>query len=260
MIIAFRQIKVSYLYLLTPSHYKALITTFVKKIGSMKIIAFLLFILTTVASCAQSVTDTKLTPSVFEKEIQQSNIQLLDVRTATEYKNGHIQNALQADWTKPEEFTHRIQYVTKEKPVYIYCLAGGRSKAAADWMRANGFTKVIELEGGINAWKAANKTIEGQSTETQLTLEQYLISIPQNKTVLVDFGAKWCPPCIKMAPIIADLEKNYAVMKIDAGLHTNLSQALMVEALPVFIIYKNGKEVWRKQGVATFDELKQQLK
>lgn len=34
---------------------------------------------------------------------------------------------------------------------------------------------------------------------------------------------------------------------------------MKVEALPVFIVYKNGKEVWRKQGVATFDELKKKL-
>jgi thioredoxin-like negative regulator of GroEL len=58
-----------------------------------------------------------------------------------------------------------------------------------------------------------------------------------------------------MAPVIADLEKTNTVIKIDAGLHTNLMKAMNIEAIPVFIIYKNGKEVWRKQGVTTKDEL-----
>lgn len=219
---------------------------------------FLFFVLTTCS--AQESTTAKMKPDAFEKGIERPNIQILDVRTAAEYSSGHIQNALQADWTQPEQFKDRLQYVEKEKPVYVYCLAGGRSNAATNWMRQNGFTNVIELEGGVNAWRAANKKLEGQSNEPQLSLEQYMASIPQDKSVLVDFGAKWCPPCIKMAPIVAELEKTTTVMKIDAGLHTNLSQAMKIEALPVFIVYKNGKEVWRKQGVATKEELIQQLK
>lgn len=34
---------------------------------------------------------------------------------------------------------------------------------------------------------------------------------------------------------------------------------MKVDAPPVFIVYKNGKEVWRKQGVATLEELKSKL-
>jgi rhodanese-related sulfurtransferase len=222
------------------------------------VFVFLFFVL---ASCsAQQGTAAKMKPEAFEKGIEQSNIQILDVRTSAEYNSGHIQNALQADWTQTEQFKDRLQYVEKEKPVYVYCLAGGRSNAAANWMRENGFTNVIELEGGVNAWRAANKKLEGQSNEPQLSLEQYIASIPTDKPVLVDFGAKWCPPCIKMSPIIIELEKTNNVIRIDAGLHTNLSQAMKIEALPVFIVYKNGKEVWRKQGLATKEELIQQLK
>jgi rhodanese-related sulfurtransferase len=39
-------------------------------------------------------------------------------------------------------------------------LSGVRSGKAADWLAANGFKEVINLNGGISAWKAADKKIE----------------------------------------------------------------------------------------------------
>jgi rhodanese-related sulfurtransferase/thiol-disulfide isomerase/thioredoxin len=214
------------------------------------------FLFLSLSGCkAQDASSAKMKPDAFEKAIQTENIQILDVRTASEYNSGHIENSLQADWNNQPQFLDRIQYIDKIKPVYIYCLAGGRSNAAANWMRSNGFKNVIELEGGINAWKASNMPVEGSSSEPQMTMEQYTTSIPKDKIVLIDFGAVWCPPCVQMAPVIADLEKTNTVIKIDAGLHTNLMKAMNIEAIPVFIIYKNGKEVWRKQGITTKDEL-----
>jgi thiol-disulfide isomerase/thioredoxin len=51
----------------------------------------------------------------------------------------------------------------------------------------------------MNAWKKENKPVEGMSNIPQMTIEQYWANIPKDKTTLVDFGASWCPPCIKMA-------------------------------------------------------------
>lgn len=224
------------------------------------IAGFLVFLLT--ASCNGQ--KPFLSPSDFEKGISKDSIQLLDVRTAGEFNSGHIKNALQADWTDPSQFMDRISYVDKDRPVYIYCLVGGRSNAAASWMRANGYKTVIELQGGINAWKRENKPVEGASNEPQMTMAQYLASIPNNKTVLVDFGATWCPPCVKMAPVLDKLEKEkdlgFVLLKIDAGVHTNLMKEMNIGPIPQFIIYKKGKEVWRKQGIVSKDELKDQLK
>jgi rhodanese-related sulfurtransferase len=217
------------------------------------------------ATCeGQQDSSRKLAPDAFEKGMARADIQVLDVRTSGEYRSGHIKDALLADWNDKSQFNERIQYVDKDKPVYIYCLAGGRSAAAADWMRQNGFKNVLELLGGMNAWKKENKPVEGMSNEPQMTIEQYWAKIPKDKTTLVDFGATWCPPCIKMAPVLDELESikdlNFLLVKIDAGVHTEIQKALNIDPIPVFIVYKQGKEVWRKQGMVSKEELLSQLR
>ena len=216
------------------------------------------------SSCASQNSNTKVNADEFEKGIAASNPQILDVRTAGEYMSGHIKNSLQADWRDPAQFADRISFMDKDKPVYVYCLGGGRSSAAAEWMRKNGFKSIIELDGGMNAWRMAGKQVEGSSNEPQLRIEQYKASIPTDKIVLVDFGATWCPPCVKMEPVLAQLKADKALsftfIKIDAGIHTNLIKDLNVAGIPTFIVYKNGKEVFRKQGLSTKEELAGQLK
>jgi thioredoxin len=199
----------------------------------------------------------------FEKGMVKDAAQLLDVRTVGEFNGGHLQNALWADWNNETEFDRRTSFIDKKKPVYVYCLSGGRSAAAASKMRKQGYN-VYELKGGINAWKASNKNIVGQSTEKQMTIDEYNAGIANNTTVLVDFGATWCPPCKTMEPIIEKLQKKYAgkfaLLKVDGGKDDNLLKKYNVIALPVFIVYKNGKEVWRKDGVVSETELETILK
>ena len=225
---------------------------------------YFLFLFSCFLSCSgQTDQLTKTGPEDFEKGVAGTNVQVLDVRTFKEYNTGHIKNALQADWTNSSQFSDRIQYLNKDKPVYIYCLVGGRSTAAADWMRKDGFKNVVELIGGINAWKQAEKPLEGGTNEPQMTMEQYLAAISADKMVLVDFGAAWCPPCVKMAPVIDELQNNkdlkFRLIKIDAGIHTNLMKEMNIEPIPLFIIYKKGKEVWRKEGIVSREEFLAQL-
>lgn len=226
---------------------------------------FSYLLLLSVISCqSQSNSITRVNADDFQTGIQKNIVQVLDVRTAKEYKSGHILQALQADWTNKEQFFDRIQYLDKKKSVYIYCLVGGRSAAAATWMRANGYSDVVELAGGINAWKSAGKPLEGSGNEKQMTMEEYLSSIPSDKTVLVDFGAPWCPPCVKMEPVIKEIQNDkslhFLFVKMDAGVQLDIMKALQIEPIPVFIIYKNGKEIWRKQGLVDKQEFIDLLK
>ena len=203
-------------------------------------------------SCNGIAQQTNLSVDEFQKAIEGSNMQLLDVRTPGEYQTGHIKNALQADWTNEAEFKKRASALDKSKPVYTYCLSGGRSGAAAEWLRQNGFT-AYNLSGGLSAWKRADKPVEQMEQVKQITIQEYLALVPTDKTVLVDFSAVWCPPCKKMAPVLDSLVKTdgtkFVFVKIDGGQQTSICKELNVDAFPTFIIYKKGKEVWRKQGI-----------
>lgn len=200
----------------------------------------------------------------FDKGIHQNNIQLLDVRTQKEYNSGHLKNSFLADWTDKKTFQERVQSLDKSKPVYTYCLSGGRSNAAAKWLRLNGFKEVYNLDGGIVAWKRSRKPVEGVQTAKPISSEAFFKSLPKNKTVLVDIGAVWCPPCKKMEPVIKDLQKNkgnlFSLVNVNGGEQDELAKALKADSFPTFIIYKKGKEMWRKQGIVSKEELLAQLK
>ncbi|MEO6001302.1 MAG: rhodanese-like domain-containing protein [Chitinophagaceae bacterium] len=228
----------------------------------MKMSLLLLSILLGTSSYLFSQT-TLLSPDEFEKGLTRPQVQLLDVRTAVEYQNAHIKNSLQADWVNLEQFKDRVQYLDKNRPILIYCAVGGRSNAAADWLRKNGYSDVKELKGGLTAWRANSKPTEGIPAMKQMTMAEYTQLSKSHGKVLIDFGAKWCPPCKKMEPVLSQLQKDlngsFSLANVDGGIHTDIMKELKVDALPTFIIYHNGKEIWRKQGVTDINELKKQL-
>jgi rhodanese-related sulfurtransferase len=201
----------------------------------------------------------KLSPSEFDKGIKDNSIQLLDVRTKGEYAQGHISNALQADWNNDAEFEKRTLALNASKAVYIYCLSGGRSSAAATNLRAKGFT-VYELTGGINAWKNEHLAVEGATNVvTGITLAAFNNVIATNDNVLVDFGAKWCPPCIKMNSLLDSLVKKYPsikLLKIDLDSDKEICSQFNITEIPVFHAYQKSIKINEGKGLLTFDELK----
>ena len=77
-------------------------------------------------------------------------VQLVDVRTAEEYAEGHIVGAINIDVQSPD-FAEKISVLDKSRRVAVYCRSGRRSKMAAEQLTAAGY-KVIDLDGGIQSW------------------------------------------------------------------------------------------------------------
>jgi len=208
-------------------------------------------------------TEHAVSPGEFETLLKGGgNFQVLDVRTAEEYKTGYLKSALQANWLNKKEFADRTKHLDPAKPVYIYCASGVRSAEAAKVLRKKGFS-VTELAGGLNAWKKEDRAVENMEVIRQMNSTDYQQLIGSSEVVLVDAGAAWCPPCRKMEPILSQLERDlpgkFKLAKIDAGIHTDLMKQLKVDALPHFFIYKKGQLVWQQQGLVTLEELKSQL-
>ncbi|MFT3674574.1 MAG: rhodanese-like domain-containing protein [Chitinophagaceae bacterium] len=229
----------------------------------MKAICILPLLLISFISGIAQTSSSDISTDEFEKAIRQKDIQLLDVRTMGEYQSGHITGAFQANWNDQKEFKERILALDKNKPVYVYCLAGPRSTAATAWLNQNGF-KAYNMIGGMNAWKRAGKAVEQQESVSQITPGTFTEMLPAQGIALVDIGAAWCPPCKKMQPVVDSLEASakgkYTVIRIDGGAQTDLATYLKADTFPTFIIYKDRKEIWRGQGVMTAATLSKQLK
>ena len=210
-------------------------------------------------SCAQTSNNAAqvLSAAAFKQAITAKNIQVLDVRTATEFNGGHIKHALQANWLDPKEFADRTQHLDKNLPVYVYCQAGGRSASAQEALEAKGY-KVINLEGGMSNWKMNGFPVDGAGNKAQMRVEDFDKTIATNKIVLVDIGADWCPPCRKMLPVLESLKQKPAApfyfLAVDGGEDIEVMKSLKSEGLPTFILFKNGKETWRHEGLVTLEE------
>jgi thioredoxin 1 len=224
---------------------------------------YLFSILAFSLSCKGGFTDgvkTSLSAIEFNDQLNKTpNAQILDVRTPEEFEGGHLGNALNIDYNGAD-FNDRISKLPKDKPVFVYCLSGGRSSAAAAEMRKMGFSPVYEMEGGMMKWRASGlpeQTMTGKN-DTGMNEDQYKNLIPANKDVLIDFYAEWCQPCKKMKPWLDELSEKHAekitVIRIDADKNASLCKTLGVTALPVLKYYSNGKEEWSNTGFIGRDD------
>lgn len=224
----------------------------------LKYLVSLLFLTTTIMSCAQnnpnkSSIELTISTTAFSAAVKQPGAQILDVRTAGEYQSGHIANALQANWLDPKEFKNRTQHLDKSKIIYIYCQSGGRSASAQAALMEAGF-KVVNLEGGMSNWRMQQMPVEGIGNAVQMRVVDFEKLLKSNQYVLVDIGAVWCPPCRKMQPVMDALKqtppKPFYFLAVDGGQDMDVMKLVKADDLPTFILYKNGVEVWRKVGVA----------
>lgn len=118
----------------------------------------LIFLLT---ACLQTSGQNSeiLTPDEFEKKLSSiKDKQVVDVRTAEEFASGHLAQAVMIDYYK-SDFKSQIAKLDKNKPVFVYCAAGGRSGSATEILQDLGFKKVYDLKGGYRAWTSAGKPV-----------------------------------------------------------------------------------------------------
>lgn len=220
-------------------------------------ILLLLSIVPLIHSCSNGPcgsSETQVPASVFAEKIKSCpDAVLIDVRTPEEFAKGHLPDARNINWNG-NDFKTQVNQLDKQKPVLIYCLSGARSAAAAERMRSDGFKTVIELQGGIMKWRGANlPETKGDPAKTAgMTQAAFEALLQTDKLVLIDFYADWCAPCKKMAPYLEEIKQEMAdkvqVIRINSDDNQFIVKQLGIDALPVLLIYKNGKQVWRNSG------------
>jgi phage shock protein E len=114
---------------------------------SMKIrFLFILFIF--VLSLGVSKAQTNLSSQEFVAKIKETkNAQLLDVRTPQEWATGKVASSNCINFNDAA-FKQQIEKLDKNKPVFVYCAAGGRSSKAAPILKEAGFKYIYNLTGG----------------------------------------------------------------------------------------------------------------
>ncbi len=216
-----------------------------------------------VAACNPSAIPHKLDAKSFAEQVANTSDGrlILDVRTPSEFADGHIKGAQNIDWNGTD-FEAQTASLNKNNPVYVYCLSGGRSGEAAAFLREKGFANVLELDGGMRAWSIANLPIEKTetaattdtpSTPAQLGTAGFSKLASEAQLTLFDFSATWCGPCKILSPrldeIATEMGSQIRIIKIDVDAEPALADSMNITSIPVLLMYKGGKVVWRNVGL-----------
>ena len=93
-----------------------------------------------------------ITVPEFKAIKENPNLLLLDVRSSSEFTEGHIPGALSVPLDTLES---KVNSFAKDTQIVCQCLSGGRSKIAARYLTELGFSEVYNLEGGLLSWIAS---------------------------------------------------------------------------------------------------------
>ena len=229
---------------------------------------FLFILLATLATATISAQQVNhVNSSEFSTLITSGEGIVLDVRTPQEYSQGHIDNSTLISTNDPK-FIEKVSLLKKDKPIYIYCLTGSRSYAVANFLTKNGYSKIYNLRRGIIEWQSNGYSLVRNASPVKnenksFTVTEFEQLLSKHKLVLVDFHATWCAPCKKMAPDIDKLKNNYKnkalVQKVEIQSNKALQKSYNVTSIPELILFKNGKEIWRHTGLASYEELAKML-
>lgn len=89
--------------------------------------------------------------------VSKGGVQFIDVRTPEEFTAGHARSAVNIPL---DVLSEKLSTLSKDKPIYVICQTGNRSKKASIVLENNGFTNIFNIKGGTGAWIAAGLETE----------------------------------------------------------------------------------------------------
>ena len=94
----------------------------------------------------------------FAELVADSSVVVLDVRTASEYAEGHIEGSINIDQGQSDFMEKARAALPADRKIAIYCRSGRRSANAAGRLADEGYL-CGNLKGGIIAWKESGKSV-----------------------------------------------------------------------------------------------------
>ncbi len=104
-------------------------------------------------------TSERIGPLELAAALKKSAVEIIDVRGRDEWDAGHIAEAVHVSLGDVRERCHELE---KDRPLVTYCASGSRSAIAASILRAEGFSDVKDLEGGLAGWFQAGGSATGR--------------------------------------------------------------------------------------------------
>ena len=96
-------------------------------------------------------------------------------------------------------------------------------------------------------------------TINTLKMSNFDTIIQSEKPVLIDFFATWCGPCKMLGPVLKEVKESLgdrvSIIKIDVDKNQQISSQYQVRGVPTMILFQNGKQLWRKSGVLSKEEI-----
>jgi rhodanese-related sulfurtransferase len=87
-----------------------------------------------------------------------ANFVILDVRTPSEYIEGHLKNSVNLDYNAAD-FKDKVNNLDKNKTYLVYCRTANRSASAVKIMTELGFKDIYHMTGGIVEWQSSGLAI-----------------------------------------------------------------------------------------------------
>lgn len=143
----------------------------------------------------------------FSNAISDPDVITVDVRTASEYDESHLEGAINIDVQKDDFSSKATSNLPKGKTIAVYCRSGRRSKNAANILAGMGF-RVVELSKGFNAWTEAGKAVSKHAVDLFTTKHGIPVRLHciKHGSVIVQVDKYWIyiDPVTKAAQPVTD--------------------------------------------------------
>ena len=105
-------------------------------------------------------TITQMTAAELDLRVKSHAVQVLDVRRESEWDAAHIESAT---WWPLDNFRVSPPEINHEAPIAVHCKGGYRSMIASSLLQRAGFSHVVNVVGGLDAWQQAKlPTVSGK--------------------------------------------------------------------------------------------------
>jgi rhodanese-related sulfurtransferase len=147
-------------------------------------------------------TNTLINPATLRSILEQSPDSLVvDVRTPSEYRSGHIPGSINLPLDQVDAHLTRIVNDAGGKMVLV-CQGGGRATQACEKLTGAGLTDVEILEGGMNSWAAAGAPVDVAGDADAWTIERQVRLVAGSLVLGATLASLVFPPAIAVAGFV----------------------------------------------------------